>query len=190
MNIRARWALLALSLCTATLLATSANAEDGLYFEAGGYYTELDTDFNPSDIDWGDDFDEIKAYFDDSSSGFNLGTGWRFNNWLAVDVGYWDLGNFNSKRLPDGDTISYDLTAYSLGTMVSVPLLIVDVYGRAGIALWNSDSRHIDDDGTDTYYGVGAALNFLGSLDLYAEYMRFNLKTTVDTFGIGIRLTF
>jgi OmpA-OmpF porin, OOP family len=167
---------------TSLTLASGAQADgDGLLLEAGAYYTQLDDKFSDNDTE---------AFFDDKSGGFNLGAGWRFNKWLSVDAGYWDLGSFKSDRLENGDKLSFDTTAYTLGGMVSVPLLIFDVYARGGVAVWDLDARRLEEDGTDPYYGVGLALNFLGSIDFYAEVVRFDLETNIDTVGMGVRLTF
>ena len=184
--------LFALALGIAVLLTPSLASADssGFFLEAGGYYTQLDTKISDDDIDWDDDIEDVLARFDDSSAGYNLGAGWRFNKWLSVDAGYWDLGKFDSEALSAGDSISYETTAYTLGGMVSVPLWILDIYGRAGVAMWDTDSRYIETDGTDAYYGVGAALNVFGSIDLYAEYVRFDLDAAIDTVGLGVRFTF
>ena len=74
--------------------------------------------------------------------------------------------------------------------MASVPLWIMDFYAKGGAAMWEYDGRNVDADGTDAYYGVGAAFNIGGSLDLYAEWVRFDLETNLDTFGLGVRWTF
>ena len=124
MNKQPHNTLFALALGIAVLLAPSLASADstGFFLEAGGYYTELDTKIGEDDIDWGDNIDDVIARFDDSSAGYNLGAGWRFNEWLAVDAGYWDLGSFDSEALSNGGDVSYETTAYTLGGMVSVPL--------------------------------------------------------------------
>jgi hypothetical protein len=170
------------------VLPLSASADGvGLMLEGGGYYTQVDEDI---DYDFGD-LEDLKAAFDDKSYGYNLGIGWRFNKWLAVDAGYWDLGDFKSDDpLVAGKKAKIDVNTFSVGGMVSVPLWILDVYARGGAAFWEADSRNFDDDGTDPYYGIGAALNIGGSLDFYLEILRFDLETAVDTVGVGARFTF
>jgi OOP family OmpA-OmpF porin len=108
-----------------------ANADGvGLMIGGGIYYTELDDDFDGNDFDW-DDVEEIgdlEVLFDDKSGGFNATVGWRFNKWLSVDAGYWDLGEFKSDRFEDIDRVKFDTTAWTVGGMVSVPLWILDIY--------------------------------------------------------------
>ena len=171
------------------LMPAMANADaEGFFLEGGAYYTQFDDDIDRDDIDW--DEDDLRAFFDDSSAGFNLGAGYRFNKWLSVDAGYWDLGDFKSDRTESGNKIDFETTAWTVGGMVSVPLWILDVYVRAGAAMWDVDTDELSEDGTDPYYGVGAALNIFGSLDLYAEVIRFDTDRALDTAGLGVRFTF
>lgn len=167
----------------------TAVADSGLFLSAAGTYAEVDDDFRTDDIE---DFDDLKAAFDDNSVGFNAGVGWRFNNWLAVDAGYWDFGDFESDSFGDGRKAEIETTAITAGAIVSVPLWILDVYGRAGVAFWDTDAdiSAADDDGEDLYFGVGAALNVFSSIDLYLEVVRFDLQTDLDTASLGIRFTF
>ncbi len=168
-----------------SMLPLAASADGvGFMLEGGAYYAQVDDDVAIEDLE------DLKTKFDDSSYGYNLGVGWRFNKWLAVDGGYWDLGEFNSDRFADGGKAKVEFDTVTLGGIVSVPLWILDIYARGGAAFWNADARHFDDDGTDPYYGVGASMNIGGSLDLYLEVLRFDLETAVDTAGIGVRFTF
>ena len=179
---------IALALVTLYALTTQAARADATgFFVAGGInYAEIDSSIE-DDIDLGDD---LEAFFDDRAAGYNLGAGYRFNKWLAIDAAYWDIGEFKSDELENGQKIAYDTTMWTVGGIVSVPLWILDVYGRMGAAMWDVDSRYIENDGTDPYYGVGAALNLFGSLDLYAEYVRFDGDEAIDSVGLGLRFTF
>ena len=178
----------ALLACSLALFHGHAAADsDGLFISAAGLYGQVDDDFNFDDVE---DEDDLKALFDDSSIGYNAGAGWRFNKWLALDVGYWDFGEFNSDRLGNGVKAEIEPTTWTAGGIVSVPLWILDVYARGGVAIWDADSDNFNDDGEDPYYGVGAALNIFGSIDLYAEVVRFELNTDVDTANLGLRITF
>jgi hypothetical protein len=167
-------------------LGTSLALADGtgFFIAGGGNFAELDASFE-DDLE-----DDLEAFFDDSATGYNIGAGYRFSKWLAVDVAYWDLGEFKSDTLDNGLKLKYDTSMWTAGGIVSVPLWILDVYGRAGAAMWDADSRYFDSDGTDLYYGAGVALNVFGSLDLYAEYVRFDTDEAIDSFGLGLRLTF
>jgi hypothetical protein len=166
------------------LAAPFANADGkGFMVGAGGYFSTVDGKVDSGDPDRGD------VKYDDNSFAYNLAVGWRFNKWLAIDAGYWDLGDYDSDKI-DNQKFSLDGETWSVGGMVSVPLWIVDVYARGGVSWWEATSRAVDDDGTDPYYGIGGSFNIGGSLDLYAEWIRFDIGADVDTFGVGARFTF
>lgn len=165
----------------ATLLPTMAYADGkGLMLEGGAYWGLVNEKVD----------DSVKI--DDSSFAYNLGVGWRFNKWISVDGGYWDLGEYKTKSdIPLLDGAKADSDAWTLGVMGSIPIWIIDIYGRLGAAWWEADASGIDkEDGSDPYYGLGLAFNLGGSLDLYGEWTRFDLNTDLDLFGLGIRWTF
>ncbi len=179
---------LATTILALLALTTQAAWADstGFFIAGGANYAEIDSSVE-DDLDLGDG---LEALFDDRAAGYNLGAGYRFNKWLAVDAAYWDIGEFKSDELESGQKIAYDTSIWTVGGIVSVPLWVLDVYGRMGAAMWDVDSRFIENDGTDLYYGVGAALNIFGSLDLYAEYVRFDADEAIDSVGLGLRFTF
>ena len=171
---------------SAMMVPVVANADGvGWMIGTGLYYSDLDdgTDVDGDDITW----DDINL--DGSSVGFNLEGGYRFNKWLSVDAGYMNLGNFESDRNADGDRLDFDVDTWTLGGMASVPLWIMDFYARAGMNWWeySGDSKYDD---MDPYYGLGFAFNLGASLDLYAEWVRYEMEANIDTFGLGVRWTF
>ena len=134
------------------------------------------------------DFGEFKI--DDSSGAYNLDIGWRFNKWIAVDGGYWGLGEYKSDSNILGEDIKVDSSAWTVGVIGSIPIWIIDIYGRLGAAWYENDSRITTDDGNSAYYGLGVAFNLGASLDLYGEWTRFDIDTDLDLFGLGVRWTF
>jgi hypothetical protein len=179
---------LALAISSAALLAPMAANADGTGWMIGGgvYYSTVD---DKVEIDW-ENIERGDFNFDSSSEAFHVTGGYRFNKWLSLDAGYWDLGSFKSDKDGSGSKEQFDAEAWTVGGMVSVPLWIMDFYAKGGAAMWEYDGRNIDTDGTDPYYGIGASFNIGGSLDLYAEWVRFDLETDLDTFGLGVRWTF
>ncbi len=168
-------------------LPATTLADEGLMIGAGAYYTLVDDELR-GDRDFNDD---VKALIDDSSYGLNASVGWRFNNWIAIEGGYFYLGEVESDKLESGGRVDIETDAWHAGAMLSVPLWIFDVYARGGVAMWDAEAKFgLADDGTDPYYGLGGALNLGGSIDLYAEWVRFDLNTDIDTFGLGLRFTF
>ncbi|MEH6569091.1 MAG: outer membrane beta-barrel protein [Halioglobus sp.] len=171
------------------VLALPAQADGTGFFLAGGLnYNALDDTFDKDNFSPPED---LESAYDDSSQGFNLGGGWRFNKWLAVDAAYWDFGEFRSDRDPiSGEKDDLDATIITLGGIASVPLWIFDIYARGGAAFWDLEGGRFDEDGTDLYYGVGAAVNIFGSLDIYLEAVRFDLESDINSIGAGLRFTF
>jgi hypothetical protein len=156
----------------------------GLMLGAGGYYGAVDDNVDGSDFNLGN------VKIDDSSGAYNLDIGYRFNKWIAVDAGYWGLGEYKSDKILNTD-FTTDASAWTVGGIASVPIWIIDIYARGGAAYWETDTKGIgDDDGVDAYYGLGAAFNLGGSLDIYGEWIRFDLNTDLDLLGIGVRWTF
>jgi OmpA-OmpF porin, OOP family len=180
-------ALIALTLCSAATGSQLAHADGvGFMLGGGGSYAQVDDDY---DLDEIEDITDIT--FDDSSFSYNLNAGWRFNKWLSVDAGYWDLGSYKSEIEGLDRKQSFDSSAFTLGGMVSIPVWIIDLYARAGVAMWEVEGRNIDEDGSDPYYGIGGAFNIGASLDIYLEAIRFEAAdSNLDTVGLGVRWTF
>lgn len=183
MKISSRKTVIALALSGAALMSSGVTLAEGDGWMLGGglYYSDIDDKLNV-------DHEDYK--FNTSSGTFNVGGGYRFNKWLAIDGGYWDFGNYKSDRDEQGDREKFDATAWTLGGMVSVPLWIMDFYAKAGVAFWEYDGRNIDADGNDPYFGLGAAFNIGSSFDIYGEWVRFDQDARIDALGIGVRWTF
>lgn len=173
------------AVATAMVFSGTALADGkGLMLGGGLYYANVS-----GKLDGGSGIDDIK--FDDSSGAYNLDIGWRFNKWIAVDAGYWGLGEYKADDNVLGEDFKTDTSAWTVGGIFSVPIWIIDIYARGGAAWWEANTKGIDnDDGTDPYYGLGAAFNLGGSLDIYGEWTRFDLNTDIDLFGVGVRWTF
>lgn len=178
-------ALLIGALCTALPVASHADGK-GWMIGGGAYYGDLD--------DWDDfDFDNIEfedLHFGGSSFAYNVQVGYRFNKWLSLDATYTDLGSYDTNLEVNGARREFDVDAFTFGGMLSVPLWILDLYARGGVADWKFDGPLVDDSGTDPYYGLGLAVNLGGSLDLYAEWVQFDFSSRLDTLGLGVRWTF
>lgn len=170
---------LAASILALSVAPTMANADGkGLMLGAGAYYGLVNDKTS----------DGFKI--DDSSGAYNFDIGWRFNKWIAVDAGYWGLGEYKADDNILGQEVKVDTSAWTVGAIGSIPIWIIDIYGRLGAAWWEADGGIDKNDGSDPYYGLGLAFNIGGSLDLYGEWTRFDLDSDLDLFGLGIRWTF
>ena len=87
---------LALAMSSAALMAPMAANADGEGWMIGGgvYYSKVDDNV---EIDW-ENIAPGDIDFDSSSEALNITGGYRFNKWLSLDAGYWDLGSFKSDK--------------------------------------------------------------------------------------------
>ena len=177
--MRARYQTLLFSLTTTALaLAVSGNAAaDGMFvLGVGAYFSQIDED--------------LGVIFNDSDSAYTGSIGWRFNEWLAIDAGYWKLGEFYSDRFGNEYRIDAKVDSWSLGAIVGVPVGIVDFYLRGGLAAWEADAGTFEEDGQDPFYGFGAGFNLGDDLQIYGEWIRFDIAASIDTLGVGLRFNF
>lgn len=173
----------------------AAEAQDnGIYI--GAALTDVSSDFDLGIA--------APAYrVDDDSSGFKLIGGIRPLDPFGLEVNYVDLGEADAVRAtacppPVGGcpaSATFDARALSVSAVGFYSLPFVDLFGRVGVARWESDRNAalFDDDsenGTDLTYGVGAQLRF-SSLALRVEYERFELdRDSIDSVSLGITYTF
>jgi len=180
---------------TAMLACGAAYAQDnGIYI--GAAVSDVSSDFDLGVV--------APAYrLDDEDNGFKLIGGIRPLDRLALEVNYVDLGEANAALaatcpVQAGGTCpvsaAFDARALSVSAVGFYTLPFVDLYGRAGVARWKSESNATffgdTERGTDLTYGVGAQLRFL-SLALRLEYERFELdRDSIDSVSLGLTYTF
>lgn len=157
---------LALPLC-----AAAAHAESGIYL--GGSFGNATVGYNPSNnIDVKDD-----------DVGYKLFGGIKFTL-LAAEVGYVDFGTVEKSGF------SGELSGFNAFGVLSMGLGPVDVFGKLGGFVWESDfemaQERYEDDGFDPVVGVGAGLTF-GGLGVRAEYEYYDIDNfdEVSMFSLG-----
>jgi hypothetical protein len=165
---------------SSSLFAFNATAD--MYIGGGVYASNVDQSIRGNSLD---DDDTVPALF----------VGWKPVSFLAVEAGYYDLGEY-SVTVSDGNAkITGDADAFTVGVVGILPIWIVDVYAKAGFAYVDyelSALQQFTDDGssTDAYGGVGVNINLGGAVDIYAEYLVFDSEIEVDMLGLGVRLQF
>ncbi|MCU0758111.1 MAG: porin family protein [Steroidobacteraceae bacterium] len=176
-------AMLGLALFGGSLLPTSEAraADNGFYLGAGLTRSRID------DIGPGLDFE------DDS---FKLIAGFRPLDVFSVEFNYIDLGKDRASVGPIG--VQVDSKAYAAFAVGYLPLPLVDLYAKAGVARWESNARatgfsigDLDDSGTEFAYGAGIQAR-LGSLAARLEYERFDVADTdgAELISLGVTWTF
>jgi hypothetical protein len=187
-SLRNRYLLLkfALAACLATP-GVALSADNGFYL--GGSASSVSSDYAvPASSGTPDDDD-----------GFKLIGGFRPLDKFAVEANYVDLGttrvplNIFCVTTPCPQETAIDSQALSVSAIGLFTLPLVDLYGRVGLARWESERRIAfaqEDEGTDPTYGVGVQLRF-GSFALRAEYERFDFgDAAVDLRSVGFTYTF
>ena len=158
---------------------------------AGGGLALADTGVSESDNIYG----EYKN--GSGNTGFVIDAGYRFNDYLAVELGYLDAGapkwNDTAIFLPEVpglfDTdVSLDISAYQASGLLIYPFFKRwEVYFKIGLSYWDAESdqvltpvgggsvihRNLDDTGTDLLMGVGVGASLSQHLHLRFEYQSF-----------------
>ncbi len=163
------------ALTVGALLLASASAQADFYLGAGGYSARLDKVDNASL----DESDFTPAVF----------LGWRPLEVIGVEASYYDLGSYEIS----GTTI--DANAMGLAALLSAELGPVGVYAKAGMAQMNIDITNPPpsvsaDDGANPFGGVGASIDVMDKLYVYAEALMFTGDVEINVIGAGLRYAF
>ncbi|MBL0142327.1 MAG: porin family protein [Betaproteobacteria bacterium] len=143
------------------------------------------------------------ASVDDSDTTYTIRGGYKFSPNIAVELGYYDLGNYSfSGRLAPTSTTEISGSAKAKSWGISVVGIApihesFDVYARIGIeqselkANANSATLTANDSDKQTgaTYGVGAHYYFNKQWGLFGEWMK-NDKINVDSYLIGADFRF
>jgi hypothetical protein len=182
---------LSLAILLATTMAGSAAhaAEQGLFAEVGAGLSTFD----------------LPSYFyvpgvsvDDEDMFFSIGAGYNFNKMFAAEVGYIDLGE--AEASVPGYKATFSADGFYFGPRLTVELSPqVGAYGRVGMFAWDAGdkdnvrfSKSIE--GTDFYFGIGAALRISDRGWLLADWTRYTIQAReefhVDTLGAKFKFDF
>jgi hypothetical protein len=184
-SLRNGFGVLTLALCSTPGVALSA--DNGFYL--GGSASNVSSDYAIP----------VSSGTPNDGDGFKLIGGFRPLDKFAVEANYVDLGtthvplNTFCITTPCPQEIAIDSQALSVSAVGLFTLPLVDLYGRVGVARWESERRIAfaqDDEGTDPTYGAGVQLRF-GSFAFRVEYERFDFgDDSVDLRSIGFTYTF
>jgi len=204
--------------------ANTASAENGgLYFGLTGGATRFDLGGSRTDFDatfglplaasleaGGVDVTDFQSSLDDTAMGWGLQVGYRFNRYVAVEVGYVDLGEALYEAIMTVDDgvdifpVEASVRVESTGPTAAVLGMLpigerFDVHAKAGIYVADTRLRsrlrdvefadnflHAEDRASETefFFGVGGAWNINDSYSLRVEYQRY-LDLGDDDTGEG-----
>ncbi len=148
-------------ICTAFLLGSSAHAGK---FQIGASVGEATLDAGVSG-----------ARVDMDDTGFRVSAAYRLFQFVAIEAGYTDLGEFDetvdgTRFMAKADLIS----AFAVGILPVSPRL--ELFGKVGAAMWDvsgsadDGSKPVSDNGTDLAYGVGVSYKFIERLSIRVEW--------------------
>jgi len=143
----------------------------------------------------------------DSDTAGHVYVGYQFNDHLAVEGGYHDLGAIDSMVGNCSSPAPVDPSADGLSVSVlgRVPVSEkVSVIGRAGAMFWNMDvdasgnTPAVSDDGVSPLAGVGVGVAVTERIEGRVEYDRFfdvgeqetTGQTDIDTLTAGVAVKF
>ena len=163
-------------LLLAAVLWTSGACADGFYIGAGAYVADVSID----------DFDD-----DDYTPAGFLGYQFLDTNvlMLSAELGYYDLGDYRD------NLTEVDASAFTLAGVAYLPIgPFFEIYAKAGLAAAVIDVKSAgsneDFDGEEVFGGVGFSFDILDTIDIYAEYLKFDTEINSEMYGIGVRLDF
>ena len=157
-----------LSLIAASVLAaTPAVAQDtGFYVGAG---------IGDFGIDVGG--------FDGSDVGYKVFGGYRFIDYLALEVEYLDGGTVEDRGF------EIDVSGFNLSAVGILPLgERFDIFAKLGMIFWDADTNGFgSDSGEDFSWGVGGGFRFTDQFGMQLEYQGFEIEDTdtVDMISLG-----
>lgn len=171
---------------SAFLMPTLASADTGLFVGASLGSSHLDQDFSGLNIDT-------------DATAYRFVGGFTFGDYLGVEAGYHNFGNFE-ETINIGSISSISEVAadgWTLGGTLGLPLSEqFSLYGRAGVFFWDADvvvdgfSIDVPED-ENPYYGGGAKFDVTSNLTLVGDWTRYELDTIdSDVISIGFELRF
>ncbi len=191
MKKSALWTSLTLSLMGA-LTQSSVHAE--------GWYSSLSGGVSKADLPSRAEFDEVvlagepaTSSLDDTGDAWALHVGYRFNPYVAVEVGYVEFGKFRYEAELDNFPLDASVRFRSNGPLIAALGILplgerFDLYGRGGVYFADTRIRQRVVDITDNsvvfsqedrasskdlFAGVGAAWNINENYALRVEAQRY-----------------
>jgi Outer membrane protein beta-barrel domain len=162
-----------LALLALTLAAGVAHADNGTFYVGAGIAR--------------DNLKDITATASDlNSTNWKIWAGLRPISVFAVEADYIDLGSQTLNNPVSSTHVDYKaFAAYAVGYL-PIPVPYLDVFGKAGLARWNSSGGSsipggpffsLSDEGTQFAWGIGGQVH-VGNLGARLEYENFSIRNT------------
>ena len=158
--------------------ASAAQAENGFFYLGAGVVRNSLSDIT-----------DLGGLPDLSNTSWKAFGGVRPLNWLAAELDYIDLGSGSSTTSSSAGSVTAHadgkaLAAFAVG-FLPIPLPVVDIYGKAGLARWklNGDVNSLvspgslSTNGTEFAWGIGVQAH-ISMFGARLEYENFNIPNT------------
>jgi OOP family OmpA-OmpF porin len=176
-------------LCAAgiSLFAPAAAADEEAHFYTFLNVGNADTDYRTI----------VDAVSDDDRS-FELGVGYAFNRYWAMQGSYHDFGEpagFVAQCSPDvvciastiiggfPEQVSFDGWSVALRGTLPVSEHFA-LFGKLGVVAWDAQSAHLSDSGEDLVYGAGVIWNVTGPWGV--QFTLEELDLDIQTVSLGV----
>ena len=129
-------------------------------------------------------WDALDQDFDESDAAWKAFVGYHFLQFFAVEAAYRDLGS------PSDSTYKLSTTAFDVEGLVGMPIGPVYLFGKLGIANWDSDFTvngtgiKTSDDGTGYLGGIGVSVDVI-KIQLRAEIEYLDAGEGAAMYTIG-----
>jgi opacity protein-like surface antigen len=157
----------------------------GLYIGAGIGNTFYASEF--TDIE--NQVNEIS----ENSTGYKFFAGFNTPSIFAIEGGYRNFGTVDTNI--EGFKFESQTTGWDVYGMAHFEvLMILDLFAKAGVLFWNSESKLVeqvigDDSGTAFSWGLGAGVS-LGPVGVRLEYENFQVQDPESLSAVMLSATF
>jgi hypothetical protein len=171
------------------LAATVARADDNFFYAGAGVVRNSLTGIT-----------DLGGLPDLKNTSWKAFAGVRPLNWLAAEAEYIDLGSGNSTTATDvGNVTAHTdgsaVAAFAVG-FLPIPLPVVDIYGKVGLARWKLNGNigslgSLSTNGTEFAWGIGAQAH-ISMIGARLEYENFNVPNTsgASVASLSVFVTF
>jgi OOP family OmpA-OmpF porin len=171
--------ILAMLLGANTSFAQLGDNEDGFYVGAGlgNYEAEID------------DVDDADFDFDEDESALRLFAGWRFNQFISMQLDRYDFSE--AATAPGLLNVTADTEGWAPSVIGTLPLGPIELYARAGILFYDveigiNNETVFDDSGDDPVYAAGLGLTVVERLALRFEYEVIEISEFDDSEAVWV----
>ena len=121
--------------------------------------------------------DDDNIDFDDSDNAYGVRAGYMFTDYIGVELGYLDLGQFDTNDRGQRRDINLDADGFTAALVFNWSVIDqLDLYGKVGAFNISADSNSFignqliqgDDDSTEPYGAFGVEWD-LGGFNLFGE---------------------